>query len=270
MPITKNRTVVPFHGRTNGGQNLRNFPRNSVLYGGLDSVVYIPIPKHSVTLGTSLALNTPINPGDIMIDDGTSGQAWTTPYTSVPRNVVVSFATAAGANTEFTVRVSGYDQFDRLAEEEITVTDDETNSGGFIAFKEVLQVELVRKSASATGVVDIIISSVFAHNDTSHDFSGDLSAPGLRIGLPFIPDRPGLISAVVIIQSAAVVGYTRRTSDNLWEVQNSVASVGDATDLTDADVYGDISNGTILCPATSASSGWIAVHLDRDLARATL
>ena len=64
-------------------------------------------------------------------------------------------------------------------------------------------------------------------------------------------------------------GYVRRTSDNVWEVQNAAGAVEDITNLTDAQVM-NLGAGTMLLPGFGTAPATQirgVVIFDRDYTR---
>ena len=89
MVLTKNFTTTPYHGRSNGGTNLRNIRRHgSILYGTKSVVWQFLMPIHALELGSTADL-TGIAVGAMIFDDGTSGTAWNTAFPGVACSMTI-------------------------------------------------------------------------------------------------------------------------------------------------------------------------------------
>lgn len=271
MPLTKTGNIHrPLFGGTPGGISMRNLPKDSFLVGSRTTCIYMKIPQR-VVLGAAEDISSHTS-GQMIWDDGTSGTAWSTAFPGVPCSVVFDKNSTAGGSAT-TVRITGYDQFDRLIEEEVTAPDGQAVALSKHAYRELVQCEIVGTS-TVTGAT-IEVAGVSDHDDLSVDWSGTGANASCRVALPFIPKHPHVIRAVHLggVAAAAAHGWLRWTSENTWQIQHENASMGDATALTDADVYGgDISNACILVPGFTTADDWgmLCIHLDPDLAYATL
>ena len=271
MPLSKQGIVTrPYAGGSRGGTSMRNVKRHGSFLSGMREVVWSSlIPTHNQVLGDGINL-TSITAGSLIFDrdGGNPPKVWATAFPSVPCSVCIDTKTAS-ANTEVTIRIAGYDQFDRLVEEEISVIATEKTALSSHAYSELIQAEVVSKGSSHVTDLDISVLGASNHSALSVNWtSTDINA-SCRIGLPFIPTDPGAVKAIHIHQNGAA-GYVRRTSDNVWEMQNENGGVADSTALTDADMYGgDIGNACILLPANTQSNGhaMVTMVLDRDLIR---
>lgn len=252
MPLTKLRTVVPYHGRSNGGTNLRNIKRHgSILYGTKNVVWTFQLPIHGLELGSTADL-TNVAVGGMIFDDGTSGEeTWNTAFPGVACSVTLDTHTTS-INTEIVARLAGYDQFDRLVEEEITVGASDRTGLSVHAYSEVVQLELVSKGSSEPSDLDVSILGISDHSGFSVPLTGT-SIPGTFIGLPCMPDRYHLIQAVVTGQSGAA-GYVRQLSDDVWSIQNESGTVTDSVVLLNSDVQ-DLGAATMLLPGFSLTTG---------------
>ena len=264
--LAKTNAVMPYHGRTSGGTNFRNVDRDASL-AGMKEVVWdfqVPVPQ---TLGTARNLGS-IAAGGMIWDDGTSGTAWSTAFPGVPCTVLLETASAA-SNSEVTVRLAGYDQFDRLVEEEISCSAAKKDSSSEHAYKELVQCELVSKAASPPSSVTLQVSGTA--NLLEQFGTSGVATPCCRIGLPCILPDPRAIKAVLIgsYSGADLSGYVRQTSDNVWSVQNIAGAVDDYTNLTDAQVM-NLGAGTMLLPGFGTAPATQirgVVIFDRDYTR---
>lgn len=257
MVLTKNFTTTPFHGRSTGGTNLRNIRRNGSILHGTKAVVWnFLLPLHSVQLG-SAADTTGVADGGMLFDDGTSGTAWNTAFPGVACSVTIDTNTTS-VNTEVTVLLAGYDQYDRLVEEEITVAAADRTGLSRAAYSEVIQLELVSNGSAEVTDMDVAINGVSDHSGFSPGLTGVL-IPSCYIGLPCMPDRFHLIQAVILGQSG-VDGYLRnlntKNSDGvgLWSLQSESGSITDSVLMLDTDVQ-NLGAGTMLLPGFTLASG---------------
>jgi hypothetical protein len=257
MVLTKNYTTTPFHGRSNGGTNLRNLRRHGSILRGTKSAVWsFGMPLHSLELGSTANL-TGIAEGAMIFDDGTSGTAWNTAFPGVACSVTMDSHTTS-INSEIVVRIAGYDQFDRLVEEEVAVAAADRTGLSRAAYSEVIQCELVSKGSSEPSDFDVSIIGISDHSGFSPGLTGT-TIPGTYIGLPFMADRYDLIQAVISAQTSAS-GYLRnlntKNSDGvgLWSLQSESGSVTDSVLMLDTDVQ-RLGAGTMLLPGFSNSAG---------------
>ena len=272
MPLSKQGIVTrPYAGGSRGGTSMRNVKRHGSFLSGMREVVWSSlVPTHNQVLGDGANLSS-ISAGSLIFDrDGGGGStAWTTAFPSVPCSVCIDKKVSGSDDTALTIRIAGYDQFDRLVEEEISVVKTEKIALSSHAYSELIQAELVSKGGTAVTDFDISVIGAGDHSALSVDWTSKSVNAACRIGLPFIPTDPGAVKAIHVAQNGAT-GYVRRTSDNVWQIQNENSGVADSTTLTDADIYGgDIGNACVLLPANTQTSGhaMVTVVLDRDLIR---
>ncbi len=257
MTLTKLRTTTPFHGRSTGGMNLRQLKDGSILRGTKSIVWNFQLPIHNLVLGNA-DLTSP-TAGDIVLGVGfvSGGAAWTTAFPGTPCSLTID-KNSTSANTGLTVRLSGYDQFDRLVEEEISVAAADRTALSRYAYSEVIQCELVSEGSTAVSDFDVLVSGISDHSGFSPGLTGT-AIPSCYIGLPFMADRYSLVQAVITGQTGAS-GYVRRlntlNSDGvgLWSVQNESGSVTDSVVLLDTDVQ-NLGAGTMLLPGFSLTTG---------------
>jgi len=206
------------------------------------------MPTHAQVLGDGANL-TSIAAGSLIFDrdGGSPPTAWSTAFPSVASTVVIN-KKQAGSNLELTVSLSGYDQFDRLVEEEIAVPSAGGAGMSKHAYSELIQCELVAKGSTHITDLDIGVYGVADHDDLSVDWSGTTLNASCRIGLPFIPTRPEAIRAIHVGLASSNT-WMRRLSANTWKVETEASSVGESAVLPDAAVYGgDLGNACILLP----------------------
>ena len=159
MPLSKQGIVTrPYAGGSRGGTSMRNVKRHGSFLSGMREVVWSSlIPTHSQVLGDGANL-TSIAAGSLIFDrdGGSPPTVWATAFPSVPCSVCINKNTTS-ANTELTIRIAGYDQFDRLVEEEVSVVATEATALSSHAYSELIQAEVVSKGSAHVTDFDISV-----------------------------------------------------------------------------------------------------------------
>jgi hypothetical protein len=216
-----------------------------------------------------------LNEGDLLF--GAGATAFSLDVTGTPCNCIVRSKSSA-LNSELTVDVSGYDQFDNLITERITVPAAEPGALSKAAFKQFVSVTFIERGSAASTEfddIDLVASGTNDHNDFSTDTSGEAAVLACRIGLPFLPKSAKVIKAVTI--GYATGGVRNHASlinngDGTWTHASTQAGYWTGN-LSDSDVV-DVETGTCLLPAfvlpgysSSHNDVLACFHLDKDLMR---
>lgn len=263
------RFTRPFAGGSRGGTSMRNVKRHGSFLSGMREVTWFAkMTPHLTYMAETIDLTSPAkDAGDIVLDDGTNGTAWTTAY---PGGFAVTLdKNSTAANTEATFLLRGYDHMDRYVEEEIALVAAQDANISAHAYSEVIELELVSEGSTAITDLDVALAGSSDNDITSIDWSGTGVNISSRIGLPFIPTNPRAVRACHYAQTG-IDGWIRHVSDGVWEFDSQSASVGQSAVLTDADVYGgDIGNACFLVPAATVigDGAVITFIFDRDFIR---
>lgn len=277
MAASKLLQVQPRSSSSRGGDNLRNVGKYSWLAGQFSSLLFmrLPVTGNGGIFGDAGNANGK-DEGDLIFGEGAT--AFSLDVTGTPCSCVVRTRSEA-LNSELTVDVSGYDQFDNLVTERITVPAAEPGALSKTAFKQYVSVTFIEKGSAASTEFDdieLVATGLQNHNDFSTDTSGEGSVLSCRIGLPFLPKSAKDIKAVTIGYSASSTrfhGSLVNNGDGTWTHDHSLSATYWTGTLSDSDVV-NVETGTCLLPAfvnptytSSHNDVFACFHLDKDRMR---
>jgi len=251
--------VVPSRGRSQGGDNLRNVKRHhSWLYGHRNTQIFLPIPSNGQSLGAALSTSGK-SAGDVMWDDGTSGTAWTATRPTYPCSVVVGKSSNA-ANTDGSLYLSGYNQFDDLVEEVIAMVAGDSHALSKYAYKELVASEL----AVAPGTDSNWTVSILGLADWDIEGNDAATNPGCKVGLPFIPKYRSMVPCIQVVSSLTNTGYFYYDGANdQYDYTHANGGIASYNDLAGSTVL-DLEAATAMVVGHADTSGQVGIiiHLD--------